>query len=167
MKKKKKNVTPQNNNNNNNNNNTHTHTHTHTHTQKKTTTTTTTTTTQQQLQSQHTGPGIILESAPRNTIFCLFTETKWQTFRGIIGFYSTSGAVDYTAAIFCVHLVAVKYEVFTATSTREIQLCARPATQLTCFPLLPAISHASPLRMRENLSERGLFLAFSTRACSG
>ena len=46
---------------------------------------------------------------------------------------------------------------FTTTSTREIQLCARPATQLTCSPLLPADSHASPLRMRENLTGRGLF----------
>ena len=87
---------------------------------------------------------------------CLFTETKWQTFRGIPGFYSTSGAVDYTAVIFCAHLVAVKCEVFTTTSTREIQLCARPATQLTCSSLLRQISHASPLRMNENLSKRGL-----------
>ena len=101
-----------------------------------------------QIQSQQAGPGIILESAPRNTILCLFTETKWQTFRGIPGFYSTNGAVDYTAVIFCAHLVAVKCQVFTATSTREIQLCARPATQLSL--------HASPLRMRENLNERGI-----------
>ena len=42
--------------------------------------------------------------------------------------------MDYTAVIFCAHLVAVKCEVFTTTSTREIQLCARPATQLTCSP---------------------------------
>ena len=76
--------------------------------------------------------------APRNTILCIFTETKWQTFRGIPGFYSTSGAVAYTAVIFWAHLVAVKCEVFTTTSTREIQLCARPATQLTCSPLLAA-----------------------------
>ena len=49
--------------------------------------------------------------------------------------------MDYTAVIFCAHLVVVKCEVFiftTTTSTREIQLCARPATQLTCSPLLPA-----------------------------
>ena len=88
--------------------------------------------------SQQTGPGIILESVLRNTILCLFTETKWQTFRGIPGFYSTSGAVGYTAVIFCAHRVAVKCEVFATTSTREIQLYARPATQLTCSPLPPA-----------------------------
>ena len=69
---------------------------------------------------------------------CLFTETKWQTFCGIPGFYSTSGAVDYMAVIFCAHLVSEKCEVFTTTSTRDIQLCAWPATQLTCSPLLPA-----------------------------
>ena len=45
-------------------------------------------------------------------IFCLVTETKGQTFRGIHGFYSTSGAVDYTAVIFSAPLVAVKCEVF-------------------------------------------------------
>ena len=90
------------------------------------------------LHSQQTGPGIILESAPRNTIFCLFTETKWQTFRRIPGFYSTSGAVDYTAVIFCAHLVTVKCEFLTTTSIMEIQLCARPATQLMCSTLLPA-----------------------------
>ena len=39
-----------------------------------------------------------------------------QTFRGIPGFYSTSG---YTAMVFSTHLVAVKCEGFTATSTRE------------------------------------------------
>ena len=88
--------------------------------------------------SQQIGPGIILESVLRNTILCLFTETKWQTFRWIPGFYLTSGAVGYTAVIFCAHLLAVKYEVFTTTSTREIQLYARPATQLTCSPLTPA-----------------------------
>ena len=78
---------------------------------------------------------IILESAPRTAIFCLATETKGQTFRGIPGFYSTS---SYAAVIFSAHLVAVKCEVFTTSSTREIQLCARPATQLTRSPLLPA-----------------------------
>ena len=91
--------------------------------------------------------GIILESAPI-AIFCFATETKGQTFGGILGFYSTSG---YTAVIFSAHLVAVKCEGFTTSSTREIQLCARPATQLTRFPLLPAnrihqsIAHARRL----------------------
>ena len=59
-------------------------------------------------------------------------------FRGISGFYSTSVAVDYTAVIFCTYLVAMKCEIFTTTSTREIQLCDWPAAQLICFPLLPA-----------------------------
>ena len=58
-----------------------------------------------------------------------------QTFRGIPGSYSTSG---YTAIIFSAHFVAVKFEGFTTTSTRGIQLCARPATQLVRSPLLPA-----------------------------
>ena len=101
--------------------------------------------------------GIILESAPI-AIFCLVAETKGQTFRGTPGFYSTSGVVDYTAMIFCAHLVAVKCEVFTATSTREIQPCARPATQLTRSPYFRQIAYASPVRMREYLSERGLLL---------
>ena len=54
--------------------------------------------------------------------------------------------------IFCAHLVPVKCKVFTTTSTREIQLCARPTTQLTCSPLLPAdftrqsIAHARKLK---------------------
>ena len=37
----------------------------------------------------------------------------------------------------------------------EIQLCARPATQLTRSPYFRQIVHASPLHMREDLSERG------------
>ena len=67
-----------------------------------------------------------------------YSVKQCQTLRGTPGFYSTSGAVDYTAVIFCAHLVVVKCEVFNTTSTREIQLCARPAAQLTCSPLLPA-----------------------------
>ena len=78
--------------------------------------------------------GIILESAP-TVIFCLVTETEGQTFHKIPGFYLTSG---YTAMIFSAHLVAMKCKVFTTTSTREIQLCAWPATELTHSPLLPA-----------------------------
>ena len=47
--------------------------------------------------------------------------------------------VVYMAVIFSAHLVTVKWEVFTTTtSTREIQLCAWPATQLTHSPLLLA-----------------------------
>ena len=70
-----------------------------------------------------------------------------QTFRGIPGFYLTNG---YTAVIFSAHLVAVNCEVFTTTSTREIQLCSRPATQLTRSAYFRQIVYASPLRMRED-----------------
>ena len=59
--------------------------------------------------------------------------------------------------IFSAHLVAVKCEVFTTSSTTEIQLCARPATQLTHSPYFRQIAYTSPLRMREYLSERGLY----------
>jgi len=38
--------------------------------------------------------GIVLKSA-MIAIFCLVTEPKGQTFRRILGFYSTSGAVQY------------------------------------------------------------------------
>ena len=53
--------------------------------------------------------------------FALLLKLKdsW-TFRGVPGFYSTRGAVDYTAVIFSAHLVAVKCEVFATTSTREV-----------------------------------------------
>ena len=85
-------------------------------------------------------------------IFCLVIEAKGQTFRGIAGFYSTSGVLDYTAMIFSAHLVAVKCEVFITTSTRETQLCARPATQMTRCPHTSGKS----IPMREDLSERGL-----------
>ena len=39
------------------------------------------------------------------------------------------GTVEYTAVIFCAYLDAVKCDVSTTSSTREIQLCAGPATQ--------------------------------------
>ena len=65
--------------------------------------------------------GIILASAPI-AIFCFFTKAKGQTFRGIFGFYSTSGAVDYTEVIFFAHLVAVKCEVFTTSSARDMYM---------------------------------------------
>ena len=51
----------------------------------------------------------------------------------------------------------MKCEVFTTSSTMEIQLCARPATQLAHSPYFRQIAYASPLRMREDLSERGLY----------
>ena len=82
----------------------------------------------------------------------LSSETKGQTFRGTPGFYSTNGVLDYTAVIFSAHLVAVKCEGFTTTSIREIQPCARPATQLTRSLLLPAnrvrqsIAHAQKFK---------------------
>ena len=63
------------------------------------------------------------ESAPI-AIFCLVTETKGWTFHGILGFYLTSGIVDYMAVIISAHLVSVKSEVFTAASTMKIQLHA-------------------------------------------
>ena len=54
-------------------------------------------------------------------------------------FYLTSGVVGYMAVIFSARLVAMKCEVFATASTGEIELCIRPATQLTrCPPLLPA-----------------------------
>ena len=84
-------------------------------------------------------------------------------FRGIPGFYSISGAVDYTAVIFCAHLVAVKCEVFTTTSAREIHLCARPATQQTRSLYYRQIAYASPLRMLEDLSERGSIVLLSAQ----
>ena len=109
---------------------------------------------------------IILESAPRIAIFCLVTATEGQTFRAIPGFYSTSSC---TAVIFSAHLVAVKWEVFTTTSNWEIQLCVRPAPQLTRSPLLPAnrvrqpIAHArrfkGPIRTRNLLKPEWSALA--------
>ena len=81
--------------------------------------------------------GVILESVPI-AVSCFVTETKSQMFCKFPGFHSTSG---YMSIIFSAHLVTMKREVFTTTSTREIQLCARPATQLTCSPLLLA-NHA-------------------------
>ena len=65
-----------------------------------------------------------------------------------------SGVVGYTVVIFSAHFVAVKCEVFTTSSTMEIQLCARPATQLTHSPYFRQNTYASPLRMREDLSEK-------------
>ena len=85
----------------------------------------------------HSGLWIILESV-LIALFCLVTETKEQTFWGIAGLYSTICAVDYTAVIFSTHLVTMKCKIFTTTSTREIQLCVWPATQLTHSALLPA-----------------------------
>ena len=61
--------------------------------------------------------------------------------RGIPGFYSTSGAVHYTAVIFSAHLVAVKWEIFITTNTkvvRKYNFELGSAAQLTRSPLLPA-----------------------------
>ena len=95
------------------------------------------------LHSQQTGPGIILESAPQNTILCLFTETKWHFDR-----HSTVSWLLFDQwcswlyssdllRLFC-HCEMWVFHYYYCTSTREIQLCARPETQLTCSPLLPA-----------------------------
>ena len=43
--------------------------------------------------------GTILELAPTG-IFCFGTESKGRMFRGISGFCSILGSVDYTAVIF-------------------------------------------------------------------
>ena len=53
--------------------------------------------------------------------------------------------------------VMVKLEVFTTTSTREIQLCTQPATQLSRSPHFQQIAYTSHLSMCEDISERGLF----------
>ena len=53
--------------------------------------------------------------------------------------------------------VMVKLEVFTTTSTREIQLCAQPATQLSRSPHFQQIAYTSQLSMCKDISERGLF----------
>ena len=79
----------------------------------------------------------MLESVLWIVIYFFVNETNGQTICGILGFYSTSG---YTAVIFSAHLVTVKCEVFTTTSTWEIQLYVQPATQLKSPPLLPANS---------------------------
>ena len=82
--------------------------------------------------------------------------------------------MDYTAVIFCAHLVAVKCEVFTTTSTREIQLCARPATQLMCSTLLPAdftrqsIAHARKSKRKGSIPRNEITLVIACRTlCAG
>ena len=97
------------------------------------------------LHSQLTGLGIILKSAPRNMILCLFTETKWQTFCGIPGLYSTSGALLPWNVMLLLLLVLGKC---------SYALGQQPSWCVT--PYFWQISHASPLCMREYLSERGL-----------
>ena len=77
----------------------------------------------------------MLKSAPQITIYCLVTETKGQMFQRIPGFYLTSGL---HGCDLLTHLVAMKCEVSTTTSTREIQLCIQAATQLMRSPLFPA-----------------------------
>ena len=67
------------------------------------------------------------------------------------------------AGIFSAHLVAMKCEVFTTASAREIQLCTRPATQQKRYPYFRQIAYASPLRMREDLSERGSIVPLSAQ----
>ena len=98
---------------------------------------------------------IMLESVLWIVIYFFVNETNGQTICGILGFYSTSG---YTAVIFSAHLVTVKCEVFTTTSTWEIQLCIQPATQLKSPPLLPAnsirqsIAHARRVKWKGSIT---------------
>ena len=66
-------------------------------------------------------------------------------FRGIAGFYSILGAVDYTAVIFSAHLVAVECKVITIRED-NYALDQQPSWQIP----------QCPVRMREYLSERGL-----------
>ena len=81
----------------------------------------------------------------------LVVGIKGHTFRRITVFYSTSAAVMFSAQLF-----VVKGEVF--TSTREIQLCPRPPTQLARYPLLPAnhprqsIAHALKCKRQERFA---------------
>ena len=82
------------------------------------------------------------------------SQRRLRYFALLLELKDRSGVVGYTVVIFSAHLVPVKWEFFTTSSTMEIQLCARPATQLTHSPYFRQIAYASPLRMREDLSER-------------
>ena len=121
----------------------------------------------QPLHSQQTGPGIILKSAPQNMIFCLFTETKWQMFCGIPGFYSTSGAVDYTAVIFCAHLVAWNARFLLVLGKYSYALSQQPSWHVP--PLLPAdftrqsIAHAWKSKWKRSIDLKLLLASAITR----
>ena len=86
----------------------------------------------------------------------LFTETKWQTFRGILAFirpevqsitrqWSYAPILSPSNARFSLLLVLGKY---------SYTLGQQPSWRVPLY--LRLISHASPLRMREKLSDRGL-----------
>ena len=85
------------------------------------------------------------------------SQRRLRYFALLLELKDRSGVVGYTVVIFSAHFVAAKCEFFTTSSTMEIQLCARPATQLTHSPYFRQIAYTSPLRMREYLSERGLY----------
>ena len=81
-----------------------------------------------------------------------------QTFRGIPGFHSTSG---YTAVVFSTHLVAVKCEGFTATSTREYSYAFGQQPSWHVTPTAGNPADTSPLlpanRFRESIAHAGRF----------
>ena len=60
-------------------------------------------------------------------------------------------------------IVAMKCDAFTTTSTREMQLCARPTTQLTCYPLLLAdftcqsIAHVRKSKWKGSIKLQDIF----------
>ena len=82
-------------------------------------------------------------------------ESKGQTFRGIPGFYSTSGAVDWSAVIFSVHLVAVtwnaRFLLLVVLGKYSYSLGQQPSWRVP--PYFRQIAYTSPLRVREDLSE--------------
>ena len=82
----------------------------------------------------------------------IILHTQWGSFSSrrrlryfalLLELKDRSGVVGYTVVIFSAHLVAVKWEFFTTSSTMEIQLCARPATQLTHSPYFRQIAYKS------------------------
>ena len=82
---------------------------------------------------------------------CRWTpESKGQTFRGIPGFYSTSGAVDWSAVIFSVHLVAVtwnaRFLLLIVLGKYSYSLGQQPSWRV---PLLPA----NRVRVRQSACE--------------
>ena len=82
---------------------------------------------------------------------CCFTSTETV---GLLGTGAQDGHLDFHTAPVDVkhHVYLLTY--FTATSTREIHLCARPASQLTRSLLLPAnrvfqsIAHARRYKLK-------------------
>ena len=69
-----------------------------------------------------------VSSKRRLPYFALLLKTKGEPRRRNSSLLFDQSCSGHTAVIFSAHLVAVKCEVFTTTSTREIQLSARPVT---------------------------------------